>query len=136
MKYALRHFIMIMIVITFEMAYCNAKLLSWFASLPLLNVAITEFWCSSFIHIRLHSAVLFNLSMYSGLTVFDDALLRRGYSLDSLKNIKLYSVSLREGVIGMVFDISKNKFHYMASFYYQLKNFNSSLNIDILLEFY
>ena len=98
------------------MAYCNAKLLSWFASLPLLNVAITEFWCLSFIHIRLHSAVLFSLSMYSGLTTFDDALLGRGYFLDSLMNMKLYSLSLREDELGMVFDISKNNFSIWLHF--------------------
>ena len=127
---------MIMIAITFEMAYCNAKLLSWFASLPLLNVAITEFWCLSFIHIRLHSAVLFSLSMYSGLTTFDDALLGRGYFLDSLMNMKLYSLSLREDELGMVFDISKNNFSIWLHFVIKNLPINSSLNIDILLEFY
>ena len=54
--------------------------------------------------------------MYSGLTTFDDALLGRGYFLDSLKNMKLYSLSLREDELGMVFDISKNNFSIWLHF--------------------
>ena len=85
-------------IFTFHIAYWYAKLFSWFASLPLLKVAMIDgldlWWLC--IHILWHWFVCFNFSIYSSDTfleywIFSPRTYDRTYFVDELSVTTAYS---------------------------------------------
>ena len=96
-------------IFTFHIAYWYAKLFSWFASLPLLKVAMIDgldlWWLC--IHILWHWFVCFNFSIYSSDTfleywIFSPRTYDRTYFVDELSVTTVYSLR----------SISNQKFNY------------------------
>ena len=90
--------ILMHIVNTFQMAYCNANEFNWLANLPRLKLVINDVWEAFWMIIRWHWFVFFSFWMYSGVTLSENAKFLTGHWF-LVDSFILWTISESRGMI-------------------------------------